>query len=206
MLLPEHSRFVNEHRLLLVFFPNLLTVNVSTLHSAIVRNLFDHTTEMQRLLKERKTGFRANCQLSITNYQSLEKSWKNRSTGGVQDGRKSTGISLSRCFRAGIRAKSFAIPRNLCRASQCGVCARRSCSCSEYIILVLHRGRPRPSKGPLHRDNLYFLHPVLSKLLRANAIRDRARHQLYLPQTRSYLARLPDTRAKFERNCPDAMP
>lgn len=72
---------------------------------------------------------------------------KNASTHGST--RRARLIVFAR--RKGMEASNFEISRNdrrsgmarpfdAVRAAQ----TRRSCSCSEYIILVLHRGRPRP--------------------------------------------------------------
>lgn len=59
----------------------------------------------------------------------------------------------SHCLWGGIQGRSFVISQNL---EPTAVSVWCSCSCREYIILVLHRGRPRPSKGPATKTTYIF--------------------------------------------------
>lgn len=100
----------------------------------------------------------------------------------------------SHCLRGGIQGRSFVISQNLEPTAQClcgaaAVAENISSSCCTA-------GDRGPPKAQPRRQPIFS--PPSSKLLRANAIPDWVQHQLYLPQTRSYLSRLPDS-AKFER-------
>lgn len=89
------------------------------------------------------------------------KKFEDKLTGGPSWGRRSRWqnpqeshlgayISLSSSRDT---SRSFVISQNLEPAVVSVWC---SCSCSEYIILVLHRGRPRPSKGPATKTTYIF--------------------------------------------------
>lgn len=101
---------------------------------------------------------------------------------------ESTGISSRRIhlivFEQGYKQKfrNLTKPRagGWCLCGAAAVAANISSSCCTA-------GDRGPPKAQPRRQPIFS--PPSSKLLRANAIPDRVQHQLYLPQTRSYLSR-----------------